>query len=135
MDLTNLAKLISELGVTAVVVGAVLFASWKLLNWGKAIVDNAMTQLERERDRSAEVYSKMSKAIDEHTAQAREFHVEVRNAHVYQREEHCKLIDGMSSVCSEIKICGENTQREHERIIENLDEQHKVLLRINGEKH
>ncbi len=110
MDIPGLAKIIGELGFGAVCMGAVLFASWKLLNWGKGIVDNAMAQLERERDRSADVYNKLSKAIDEHTSQAREFHMEVRNAHGYQREEHNKMI-------------------------QNLDEQYKVLLRINGEKH
>jgi hypothetical protein len=135
MDFTGIGKSISELGFGAVAMGAVLFAAWKLLNWGKGIVDNAMAQLERERDRSAEVYNKLSHAIDEHTTQAKEFHNEVRTAHGYQREEHNKLIDGMTSMCGEIKRCSENTQKEHERMITNLDEQAKVLLRINGEKH
>ena len=110
MDYSEIAKAVSELGFGAVSLAAVLIACWKLLSWGKAIVDNAMAQLERERERSSEVYGKLAKAIDEHSAQAREFHMEVRNAHGYQREEHKKMI-------------------------ENLDEQAKVLLRINGERH
>ena len=106
----TLAKIISQLGFGAVAMGAILYAAWKLLQWGKEIVDNAMKQVESERIRSAEIYTKFAAAIDEHTAQAREFHIEVRNVHQYQREEHCKMI-------------------------ENLEEQGKVLLRINGEKH
>jgi len=106
----NIAKIIGELGFGAVAMAAVFFATWKLLLWGKEIVDTAMKQVETERIRSLEVYAKFIAAIDEHTAQTREFNVEVKNAHQYQREEHCKMI-------------------------ENLEEQSKILLRINGEKH
>jgi len=142
MDLSEIGKVISELGFGAVAMSAVIFASWKLMVWGKDIVDKAMVQLERERERSSEVYTKLSRAIDDHTSQAKEFHMEVRNAHGYQRDEHNKIMDGVVTVCSELKRCSDQQQdnadqrqKEHEKMITNLDEQYKVLLRINGEKH
>jgi len=110
MDIESISKVIANFGFGTIAMAAILFAAWKLLEWGKGIVDTAMQQVETERIRSAEVYKKFSEAIEEHTSQAREFHMEVKNAHGYQREEHTKMI-------------------------ENLDEQYKILLRINGEKH
>ena len=100
MDIGTISKSIAELGYGAIALSAVLVASWKLLTWGKSIVDTAMGQLETERVRSTETYRKLASAIDEHTAQAKEFHGEVRNAHQYQREEHMKILDISGSVCS-----------------------------------
>ena len=141
MDIGFPSKAIGEFGFAAVSLAAILFAAWKLLKWGKDLVDKSMVQLEAERVRGAATYDKMSKALDEHTAQAKEFHAEVRNAHVYQREEHNKIIEGITVICAEMRQCSEKSQweatarqKEHEKIIANLEEQYKVLLRMNGEK-
>jgi uncharacterized coiled-coil DUF342 family protein len=142
MDPTGIMKSISEFGFTTVAMAAIIFAAWKLLNWGKSIVDNAMQQVETERARSAEVFFKLSAAIDEHTTQAKEFHMDVKNAHNYQRDEHSKIMTSCIAICDELrraaeKMSYETTQRqkEHEKMIFNLEEQAKVLLRINGERH
>ena len=71
------------------------------------------------------------KAIGEHSSQAREFHSSVIEAHKYQREEHKdandKLIQQVTMTISMLKLI--------EKISNNLDEQGKTLLRINGYTH
>jgi hypothetical protein len=71
------------------------------------------------------------KAIGEHTAQAKQFHDSVIEAHRYQREEHKegnnKLIEQSVMFANMIKLI--------EKISANLDEQGKTLTRINGYTH
>jgi len=71
------------------------------------------------------------KAITEHTAQSKQFHDSVVEAHKYQRDEHKeangKLIEQSVTTANMLKLI--------EKISTNLDEQGKILLRINGYTH
>ena len=86
-----------------------------------------------------------------------EFRNQNSEAHKYQRDEHFKIIDLSNKLCSELEKISENSERYHEsmvteqdyrrtehtriidivdnKIVPQLDEQYKILLRINGEKH
>jgi len=156
MSIVEILKLFGQYGFGAVAMAAILFASWKLLEWGKGIVDKAMQQVEVERTRSDEVYRKFATVIDEHTLQAKEFHTEVRSAHNYQREEHRQCLDSINTVCNNIVLMAdanktfkdfvyeslEDRKEENKKMLaalevvaDNLKEVTTTLGRINGYKH
>ncbi len=74
---------------------------------------------------------KWQKVIDDMTSQSREFQNQVRDAHNYQREEHKEQIKVLNQIDTNAQARG----RALEKICGNLEEQGKVLTRINGEKH
>jgi len=73
------------------------------------IIKHILKQSDKILDSSMQANEKWQKVIDEHTAQAKEFHNQVIEAHRYQKIEH-------------------------EKMIENLGEQGQILKRINGYK-
>jgi len=46
----------------------------------------------------------LTKAIEEHTAQAREFHNNVTEAHKFQREEHKDMADAQNKTCQSLSL-------------------------------
>ncbi len=97
-----MAEIIGKYGVGALVIIVLCVISF-------LIIRHILKQSDKILDSAMVANEKWQKAIDEHTAQAREFHNVVNQAHEYQRKEH-------------------------ERMITNLDEQAKILVRINGYK-
>lgn len=73
------------------------------------IIKHILKQSDKILDSAMTAQKEWQRAIDEHTAQAKSFHDQVTEAHRYQKQEH-------------------------EKMIENLGEQAKVLARINGYK-
>jgi hypothetical protein len=100
MDFSSLVKLISEAGIAIVSVSSIIFMSWKLLSWGKQIVDTVLAQMATQNTAWQALIDRSTKAIEEHTQAACTFHDRVDEAHKYQREEHQKLI----SILEDIKI-------------------------------
>lgn len=99
-----------ELGLSAVlalVLAGILifFVKW-LVKHVNSLLDNA----KQAQIMYQETIAKFLKDLEEHTQQAKAFHEEVKTNNTYVRNEH-------------------------DRMIKNLDEQYKVLLRINGEKY
>ncbi len=81
---------------------------------------------------------KWQKAIDGTTAAIAQIREETKSAHGYQREEHLKIVDNQMKITQHLAVMNENAEKRGDvlgKICDNLDEQGKVLTRINGEKH
>jgi ABC-type transport system involved in cytochrome bd biosynthesis fused ATPase/permease subunit len=63
-----------------------------------------LQQAKEERAVFLSTIEKFTKAIDDHTAQAREFHNNVTEAHKYQREEHKDMAESQNSICSTLAL-------------------------------
>lgn len=113
----GLAQLVSDFGLNVVAFAFIAFVSWKLLSWGKSIVDSVMEQAKQERVKFTEAIDKLNRSIENHSNDATYRHQIVNDAHSFQREEHMKMIESLG------------------KLIANSEEQGKVLLRINGYKH
>jgi hypothetical protein len=98
--LSAIVELISKAGIAIVAVGSMIYMSWKLLLWGKQIVDTALTQMDKQNTSWQAAVDRSTKALEEHTQSACTFHDRSDEAHKYQREEHQKLI----SILDEIKL-------------------------------
>ena len=96
---------IKDLGVAGLIFIPFLF----LLRWVLAEMKLILEREFTERNQWAGIIRGFQDSINEHTAQAKIFSEGVVEAHRFQRAEHEKMID-------------------------NLDEQGKVLARINGYK-
>lgn len=82
---TFLKESMTQFGITATLILAILIMFGWLLKW-------LLDTVKEERFAWKELINKLSKTIDEHTIQAREFHNNVNEAHRYQREEHKEMI-------------------------------------------
>lgn len=102
MGIDTMADILGKYGIGALVIVVLCVISF-------LIIKHILTQSDKILDSAMQVNEKWQKAIDEHTAQAREFSTAVNTAHEFQRKEH-------------------------EKMIANLDEQAKILVRINGYK-
>ena len=63
-----------------------------------------LLQAKDERTVFLSTIEKFTKSIDEHTAQAREFHNNVTEAHKFQREEHKDMALSQNSICSTLAL-------------------------------
>ncbi len=98
-----------EYGITGLIMFAVVFLLFMVIKWTLATTKEILLQAAKERESWIEAISKVYRALDEHTIQAREFHQQVK-------DEHKKQIDNLDALCS----CAKETE--------------KALGRINGYK-
>ena len=63
-----------------------------------------LQQAKEERSVFLSTIERFTKAIEDHTAQAREFHNNVNTAHTFQREEHKDMADSQNSICSTLAL-------------------------------
>jgi len=119
--------IISQVGFGGIIFGAFMFLLKWVLKTQEKILDNS----KEERATSQSVVQGFLKTLEQINITSNEYHKQSTEAHAYQRAEHEKIMDGLNNVCV--------TTRQHaeclEKIKQNLDEQGKVLLRINGYKH
>lgn len=138
----QLAKLINDYGLGIGLVIVLCYISYSIikhiLKQGDNLLKLAMEQNE-----------KWQKVVNEHTAQAREFHNISIEAYRHQREENNKIIDRIdksndllikheeevSAAREMLNRSSEQGQREHEKICQCLDDIKEGLVRINGYKH
>lgn len=65
-----------------------------------------LQQAKEERSVFLCTIERFTKAIEDHTAQAREFHNNVNTAHTFQREEHQEMEKSQNSICQTLSaIC------------------------------
>jgi len=87
-----------DIGVVAIVSVPLFF----LIKW---IMDEFKATLQRqhdERTKWATVIMGFQDCLKDHTENARSFHIEVKDAHRYQREEHIALMEQMREVTSSL---------------------------------
>ena len=123
--------------------------SWKLLCWGKEIVDTTMQQIEREREKFLITINSLTEAvnstkttIDRSCNISIDFHAQVNEAHKHQREEHQKMINALDRQMTNMDMLTERIQQDmisskqtHDRQLNCLNEIEKSLGRINGYKN
>ena len=131
MDFQSMVKIMSDAGIAVVAVGSIIFMSWKLLQWGKQIVDGVLVQMAKQNEAWQATVDRATSALDEHSRTAGIFHNGVVDAHKYQREEHKEANDKLTKQ----GVVADNMLKLIEKISINLDEQSKVLSRINGYTH
>ncbi len=102
--------LFRDFGLVGVMAGSITILLFLVVKWTLQTTKEILRQAEKERECWRGTIDAINKTIDNHNSRAQEFHSSVQEAHKYQRDEH-------------------------EKMIKNLDEQYKVLLRINGEKY
>jgi hypothetical protein len=65
-----------------------------------------LQQAKEERAVFLYTIERFTKAIEDHTAQAREFHNNVTEAHKFQREEHQEMEKAQNSICQTLSaVC------------------------------
>jgi hypothetical protein len=80
---------------------------WWILKQQSKILDNAKEErtswqklIEAERDKTTQALQGVATILGDHTTTAREFHLQVREAHNYQREEHKDLSEQNGKMCN-----------------------------------
>ena len=119
--------LIPQLGFGGVIFVAFMF----LLKWVLKTQDKVLDNSKEERVTNQLVVQGFLKQLEQMNIQSSESHKQTTEAHNYQRGEHEKFMDEMSNVIFMTKQNSDCLIK----IKDNLDEQGKVLLRINGYKH
>ncbi len=102
-----------------------------LLKWVLKTQEKILDTAKEERAYSQMVIQGFLKTIEQMNIQSNEFHRQVTEAHSYQRNEHNKVIEGLSNITAitqKYTSCLENIKC-------NLEEQYKILLHINEYKH
>ena len=122
MDLSAIVKLVTEAGVGIVAIGAVIFMSWKLLSWGKGIVDKVLQQAAMEREAWQRAVSLVTTAIDNLGLRNVEAHNIAAEAHKYQREEHAQINASINKV-------SDDKHQEHLKLMEFSE---KILQTADG---
>lgn len=108
MEIANFSKLY-EYGLLGVVLGLVLFAVWKIIIWLMAFIKEDRENQVKERQAWLCRLEKQSDALDKI---------------VNSLDQHDKRADER----------GRFVRSEHEKMMGNLEEQTKILTRINGYK-
>jgi len=63
-----------------------------------------LAQAKEERAVFLTTIERFTKAIEDHTAQAREFHNNTTEAHRFQREEHKDMAEAQNSICQTLSL-------------------------------
>jgi len=119
--------LIPQLGFGGVIFTAFMFLLKWVLKTQEKILDNS----KEERVGTHLVQQGFLKTLEQLNIQSCEFHKQVQDSHSFQRSEHDKMLDGLNNICIVTKQHAECL----DKIQRNLDEQGRVLVRINGYKH
>jgi uncharacterized coiled-coil DUF342 family protein len=69
-----------------------------IVKWTLSTTKDILNQSAKERECWHNSIMKVNQAIDDHTAQAKEFHSTVNEAHRYQREEHKEMIGQLKEI-------------------------------------
>lgn len=77
-----------------------------ILKWMMKLHDKVMADSKEERVAWQTLILSLSEKINEHTAQAKGFHDIVNEAHKFQKEEHERMIDLLTSATHSLeRIC------------------------------
>lgn len=106
-----------EFGITGLIMGSVVALLFLVIKWTLATTKDILAQNAKQVDAFNDLQKSWITALNDHTIQARSFHDEVKQAHIFQREEHQKLAENQNTVCS------------------SLHQVEQALGRINGYTH
>jgi len=139
MEMPQILKLLQDFGIDLVAFAFIAVVSWKLLCWGKCIVDTVMEQAKVEREVWQKAVASLAETMTLHNNLASAFHAQVTEAHKFQREEHEKLISMANESLNAIKLANiamasstEARAKEHQSMIATLKGIEEAVGRING---
>jgi len=123
---TELMKIIPQLGVGGLFFVAFMF----LLKWVLKTQEKILDSSKEERCTSQTVIQGFLKILEQMSMQITENQKQVTEAHNYQRAEHQKMIEELNMIC----LISQQHENCLEKVKDNLEEQGRVLARINGLK-
>lgn len=98
-----------QYGIAGVVIGVLFFLLWRMLTWVMVFIKDTVRQHNDERINWLYALNKQGEAIG-------------------------KIIESINHHDERANERGKFVRDEHKKMIDNLEEQYKVLLRINGHK-
>lgn len=105
-----------QFGLLGLVIGAIIFLLFLVIKWTLATTKEILNQAARERE-------EWVKAFNLHTEQAKLFHESVKEAHIYQRQEHAAFAENQNESSKAMAL-----------ICQGLGQVEQALGRINGYK-
>lgn len=87
-----------EMGLGVTLAIATFAAFFFLLKWVLKASEKMLERMHEQEMRAWTVMEGYQKALQEHTAQAKEFHNSVQEAHRFQREEHKEMIASLGRI-------------------------------------
>lgn len=82
-----------------------------------------------ERLRWFGIIDNLSRSIQEHSIQAKDFHDSSREANKFQRDEHAKILEGINEVLTTFTAKHNDRNKECLSIISKLDSIEKVIVK------
>ena len=127
MEGFSIPEIITQFGFAGLIFVAFMF----LLKWVLRTQETVLADAKEERASWQTIMSNYQRSLEATSIQAAEFHKQVTEAHGYQREEHGKVLEGLSKLC----VVAQTNSDCLTKIKDNLAEQGQALARINGFKH
>ena len=87
-----------EYGLLGLMCGAVITLLFIVVKWTLATTRDIMKQASIEREYWQKIVDRMNDTWNNHTAQAKQFHDSVQEAHRFQREEHGTIMKGLGEI-------------------------------------
>jgi len=81
-----------QFGLIGLMIGAIVLLLFFVIKWTLATTKDILNTNARQVEAFQEAQKGWISALNEHTAQAKSFHDEVKEAHAYQRQEHQEMI-------------------------------------------
>jgi hypothetical protein len=102
--------LFKEFGLAGLLSGAGTILLFFVLKWTLESTKQILNQAAHEREIFQQLQAQWIISLNEHTAQARAFHDDVKQAHQFQREEHQKMLEMFYKLTDKIQnLCPKNT--------------------------
>jgi len=131
-------NLISQFGIAGLMFGGFMF----LLKWVLKLKEKILADAKEERTNFLEIIRNFQRSMDKVNELWSQEQTQSDQYIEHARREHQKMIEVATQCCKEmVEFRKENAERailfrqEHDKMIAHLEEQYKVLLKINGEKH
>lgn len=126
MEGIEIGKIITQFGFS----GLIFAAFMVLLKWVLKQQEKILENAKEERITSQKMIQSFQISIEQLSTSNKESHSAMAEANKYQREEHIKMMEGLNDICN---VSSSNAKCV-EKVKENLEEQGRILTRINGYK-
>ena len=97
--MTDWIIIFKEFGLAGLLAGSGTLLLFFVVKWTLETTKMILDQAAHEREVFQQLQANWITAIQDHTAQARAFHDEVKQAHQFQREEHQKIMELFTRLC------------------------------------
>jgi septal ring factor EnvC (AmiA/AmiB activator) len=95
---THLLTPWQQFGLIGLLAGTMSLILFFIIKWTLATTKEILSQSAKERECWQSNIKEINKSMDAHTAQAKQFHEQVNEAHKFQREEHKEMIGQLREI-------------------------------------